>query len=119
MIVEGAYGQLKGRWSLLLRKSEENLYQTKLATLACMVLHNMCLENNDELSEIFNLTMHPTTYQKRDWETICGLLLMKISKKIIDPEKNESDKVRQIIIKSCRRNTRTLANEHKCLLKIT
>ena len=39
MIVEGAYGQLKGRWRLLLKKSEGNLYQSKLATLSCMVLH--------------------------------------------------------------------------------
>ena len=50
LVVEGAYGQLKGRWRLLLRKSEGNLYQTKMATLAFMVLHNLCLENNDELS---------------------------------------------------------------------
>ena len=44
MEVEGAFGQLKGRWCLLLRKSEGNLYETKMATLACMVLHNLCLE---------------------------------------------------------------------------
>jgi len=99
MVVEGAYGQLKGRWRLLLRKSEGNLYQTKMATLACMVLHNLCLENNDELSEIFDLTMDPATHQKRDRETIHDLLLIKTSKKIIDPEKSEADKVRQTITK--------------------
>ena len=37
MVIEGAYGQLKGTWRFLLRKSESNLHGTKIATLACMV----------------------------------------------------------------------------------
>ena len=33
MVIEGAFGQLKGRWRFLLRKSESNTYETKIATL--------------------------------------------------------------------------------------
>ena len=44
MVVEGAYGQLKGRWRLLLRKCEGDHFQVKIATLACMVLHNLFRE---------------------------------------------------------------------------
>ena len=49
MVVEGTYGQFKGRWQFLLRKSESNHYEVKMATLACMVLHNVCLEQGDTL----------------------------------------------------------------------
>ena len=56
---------------------------------------NCALKTNDELSEIFDLTINPAAHQTRDRETIRDLLLMKASKKIIDPETNEADKVRQ------------------------
>ena len=35
MVVEGAYGQLKDRWQVLIRKNE----LPKHVTLACIVLH--------------------------------------------------------------------------------
>ena len=89
-----------------------------MAVLAYMVLHNLCVENSDGLSEIFNLTMHPVAHQKRNRETIRDLLLIKTSRNIIDPEKNEAVNVRQTATESCIRNTRTLASEQKCLLKI-
>ncbi len=104
MLVEGAYGQLKGRWRLLLNMSEGNLYQTKMTTLACMVLHNLCIESNDPIPSALDITIDPSTKKKRDRDVIRDLLLMKVSKKIIDPKKNEANKDRNAI-------TRKLHNE--------
>lgn len=47
MVTEGAYGQLKGRWRVLLRKSESSKEHVRTATLACMVLHNICIDQGD------------------------------------------------------------------------
>ena len=44
MVTECAYGQLKGRFRVLYRKSECNEDTTKAITLACIVLHNICIE---------------------------------------------------------------------------
>ena len=44
MVTEGAYGQLKGRWRVLLRKSESSQDNVRITTLACMVLHNICMQ---------------------------------------------------------------------------
>ena len=49
MVVEGAYGQLKGRWRILMRKSESAHTEVENYTLACMVLHNICLEMGDTI----------------------------------------------------------------------
>ena len=49
MVTAEAYGQLKGRWRVLLRKNESEPSQVKTATLACMVLHNICIEKGDAI----------------------------------------------------------------------
>ena len=43
MVTEGAYGQLKGRWRVLLRKCESDSENVRRFALACMVLHNICI----------------------------------------------------------------------------
>ena len=93
MIVEGAYGQLKGRWRLLLNKTEGNLLQTRTATLACMVLYNICLDMGDTLPSKLDLAIDPTTQQKRDRNAIHDILLMKMCDKTIDPKKNLANNV--------------------------
>ena len=60
-MVEGPYGQLKGRWRLLLRKSEGGLFQIKMATLACMVLHNVCLDEGDTIPAKPDFSIDPIT----------------------------------------------------------
>ena len=49
MVRGGACGQLKGRWRVLLRKNESAPSQVKTTTLACMVLHNICIEKVDTI----------------------------------------------------------------------
>ena len=44
MVTECAFGQLKGAWRLLYRKSEVNQLSLKVNVLACFVLHDICIE---------------------------------------------------------------------------
>ena len=99
MVIEGAYGQLKGRWRFLLRKSENNLHETKIATLACMVLHNICLDQGETLPSNLDVSFDPATNQKRDRQTICSLLLMNANRKTFDSGKNEAGKLQEAISK--------------------
>ena len=99
MVVEGAYGQLKGRWRFLLRKSESNHFEVKMATLACMVLHNVCLEQGDTLPAKLDLTIDTLTNEKRDRATIRDVLLMKSRGKSVNPNSKQADKVRLTISK--------------------
>ena len=47
MVTEGTYGQLKGRWSVLLRMNEGGPTRVKTTTLASVVLHDVCIEKGD------------------------------------------------------------------------
>ena len=97
MVVEGAYGQLKGRWRLLLRKSEGNHYELKIATLACMVLHNVCLERGDTMPAKLDLTIDAVTGERRDRAVIRDILLMKSSDKKVKLSSERSEAMRKKI----------------------
>ena len=75
-VTEGAYGQLKGRWRVLLRKNESSKEQVRITPLACIVLHNICTDRGDSLSHKLDLTLDPVTQEKRDREEIRKLLQM-------------------------------------------
>ena len=51
MVVEGAFGMLKGRWRVLMRKSECEEETLKLMSLACVVLHNSEFTIRDAVTE--------------------------------------------------------------------
>ena len=76
MVTEGAYGQLKGRWRVLFRKNESNKERVRTVTLACMVLHNICIERGDSIARKLDLSVDPSTQEKRDREEIRKLLQM-------------------------------------------
>lgn len=84
MVTEGAYGQLKGRWRVLLRKCESRPEEVTLASLACIVLHNVCLDRGDTISKKLDLTRDPSTGELRDRATIRRLLQMRNCPKIRD-----------------------------------
>ena len=44
MVTECAFGQLKERWRLLYWKKEVSQHPLRMSVLACIVLHNMCIE---------------------------------------------------------------------------
>jgi hypothetical protein len=84
MVTEGAYGQLKGRWRVLLRKNESESDMVTLATLACMILHNICIDQRDSLSKKLDLTFDPDTLEKRNRDDIRERLQMTCCKKVND-----------------------------------
>ena len=84
MVTEGAYGKLKGRWRVLLRKNESEPSQVKTTTLACMVLHNICIEKGDTICSKLDITSDPLTNAKRDSRTLRDVLEMTCCRKLPD-----------------------------------
>lgn len=100
MVTEGAYGQLKDRWRILLRKCENSPEYLKTMTLACMVLHNICLDLGDTISCKLDVTLDPTTGERRDRDTIRALLHMCQCPPIRDTN-HQADFIRKKLTKKC------------------
>ena len=82
MVTECAYGQLKGRFRVLYRKSECDEDTMKATTLACIVLHNICIEH-DEASPM-QLDLINNTGGCRNRKTVRELLNMRSCTKVKD-----------------------------------
>ena len=95
MVTEGAYGQLKGRWRVLLRKSESSQDNVHITTLACMVLHNICIARGDAIIKKLDLSLDANG-QKRNREEIRKLLQMRNCSRIRDVSV-EANKVRNAL----------------------
>lgn len=76
MVTEEAFGQLKGRWRVLLRKNESSPSEVKMAALACMILHNICIEKEDLISRNLDLSLDPSTNTRGSRQSIRELLHM-------------------------------------------
>ena len=85
MVIECAYGQLKGSWKIVLRKFKGSPSELKIACLACIVLHNVCIELGDSISRKLNLSVDPMANQVRDRATIARLLNMHSVRKFKIP----------------------------------
>ena len=72
---------------MLFRKCESSVEEVKIATLACIVIHNICLEHGDTILTKLDLTIDPITNQKRDRKTIRDLLQMRNCKPVKDSSK--------------------------------
>ena len=84
MVTEGCYGQIKGRWRVTLRRNESSKEEVKTTTLACMVLHNICIDRGKTLSKQLDLTLDPVTNQRRDRNQVRELLQMTSCESIRD-----------------------------------
>ena len=96
MVTECAYGHLKGRWRVLLRKNESSKEQVRIAALACMVLHNICIMQGDAISKKLDLTIDPESNEKRDREEVRKLLQMRECNSIRDVS-GEANRIRNAL----------------------
>ena len=86
MVTEGALGQLKGRWRILLRRCECSQENTKKAAFFCVVLHNICLEKGDTITRDMDLAIDPKTGNRHERATVRELLQMRACDKIPDTD---------------------------------
>ena len=57
MVTECAFGQLKGSWRVLYRKCEPSQESLKINILACIALHNICIEKEDLITQNLDFTL--------------------------------------------------------------
>ena len=97
MVIECAYGYLKGQWRVLLRKSESSKEQVCMTALACMILHNVCImQGHDAISKKLDLTIEPENNEKRYRAEVRKLLQMRECKSIRDVSK-EANSIRNAL----------------------
>ena len=95
MVTEGAYGRLKGRWRVLMRKCESKKSTIRSMTLACIVLHNICTELDDAALNCWDETVDQTG-KKRPQNEVRDLLIMTNSPQ--SPDNNyEAGKIREAL----------------------
>ena len=89
MVVEGAFGQLKGCWRILQRKNERDI---ATASLVCIILHSVCIEMDDDCPTAWNIAYDVNKTQKRPRSDVCDLLDMTKCRKSPD----DSGKVQKV-----------------------
>ena len=80
MVTEGVYGQLKGRWRLLIRKCESKKDNLKIQALACLCLHNLCIQLKDITPRAWDLSSN----ERRSQDEIREILSMRNCRKTKD-----------------------------------
>lgn len=76
MSIEEAYSELKGRWRVIQRKCESAQEEVRDNTLACIVLHNICIDEGETLCRQIDEIVDTATNQRRPRDIIRHLLNM-------------------------------------------
>ena len=87
MVTECAFSQRKGRWRLLYSKSEVNQHSLKVNVLACIVLHNICIEKGDSISRKLDLSYDKNDNTRKSPEELRRILKKVSSKSYVDTSK--------------------------------
>ena len=53
MLIEGAFGRLKGRWRRLLKRNEIDHRQLRLLISTCCILHNFCESQGEQFYDVW------------------------------------------------------------------
>ena len=77
LVTEGAFGRLKMRFRVLFRKCESNKETVKLYGLACVVLHNLCIERGDLVPRKFDLTSDHASNKRLSPEEVRDALALR------------------------------------------
>ncbi len=57
VVTENAYGMLKGRWRFLFKQTECRMFNLKYIIMVCIMLHNICIAQNDPCEPRWRLTV--------------------------------------------------------------
>ena len=79
IVTEGAFGKLKRRFRIL-RKRESNKETVKIMGLACVILHNICIDKGDLVPRRFDLIYDIASNKLRESNELRDLLALKDSK---------------------------------------
>ena len=77
MLTECAYGMLKGRWRVLSRKAENQKETVRTVTLACIVMHNICIEKGDVAHRHWDLSLDATANLRRAGNELQDLIMIR------------------------------------------
>ena len=77
---EGAFGKLKGRFRIFHRKCESNKETVKIVGLACVILHNICIDKGDLVPRKFDLAYDIASNKRRESNELRDLLGLTHSK---------------------------------------
>lgn len=80
LVTEGAFGRLKSRFRVLFRKCESQKETVKLYGLACVVLHNLCIERGDLIPRKFDLTVNHASNKRLSPEEVREVLVLRNTK---------------------------------------
>ena len=84
LVTEGTLGRLKIKFKVLFRKCESNKETLKLYGLACVVLHNLCIEHSDLVPRKFDLTSdHASNRRLSPVEVMDDLPLGSTNQKVL------------------------------------
>ena len=102
MVTEGAFGRLKSRFRVLHRKCESHKDTVKAMGLACVVLHNICIEKGDLVPRNLDLTVDQATNKRRSRDEIRDLLALTGPRQYrnFQTDKNAGVKVRNTITRT-------------------
>ena len=96
---EGAFGKLKGRFRVLFRNCEIKKGTVKIMGLACLVLHNLCIDK--DIPRKFDLSYDHVTNKRSDRAELRDMLNLTNSRlKNYDTGRGEDVKVREAITKA-------------------
>ena len=101
MITERAFGKLKRRLRVLFCKCESKKETVKIMGLACVVLHNFCIDKEDIILRKFDLSYDHVTNKRRDRAELRDMPNLTNSRlKNYDTGTGEGVKVREAITKA-------------------
>ena len=71
VVVENAFGRLKGRWRCLMKRNDCKMDKIKIQVAACCVLHNLCESNDDEYRDEWTALPATQLYEASEQRVNC------------------------------------------------
>ena len=106
MVTESAFGRLKSGFRVLHRKCESNQDTVKMMGLACVVLHNICIERGDLVPRSMDLRNDPSSNKRRSRNEIREILdLVDHKSKTFEHSRASGIKVRDKLTQYFRRES--------------